>query len=190
VYIDETYFVGALNIPNTDKDYVLQRLTSFIDTLELELLQDVLGYPLYKAFVAATGDYDPDASNASIDQKWLNILEGAEYTGRDNRLHFWKGLLFEQGTTPRSLIANYVYYYWLKDNTTQTVGIGEATAKAENSDNASPMIKMVSAWNEMSEWINDLICFIDVHQDTYTEWCSSDKWSVLRKFRKINQFGI
>ncbi len=188
--IDETYFVGRLSIPNTSKDYVLERLTSLIETLEPQLLEDILGYPLYKVFIAGTEDFNPESSNSTIEDRFMEIIEGAEYTDCNDKLRKFKGLLFEDGTTPRSPIANYVYYHWLKDNATQTTGVGEATAEAELADVASPAVKMVEAWNEMSKWISDLLAFLYDKKETYPEWSDEDRYCTLQKFRSINTFNI
>lgn len=188
-FIDSSYFVGELNIPNTNKDYILQRLNLFINKREPELLQDILGYELYKAFSAGTASYDDDGSNSTIEQRWIDLIEGDEYT-RYDRLHKWKGLLYERDGQPYSLIANYVYWHWTEDQTTQTVGLGEAAAKAENADRTSPAVKMVNAWNEMSEQICDLIHFLQANTTVYPEWKSGDAHKVLNKFGKTNTFGI
>lgn len=92
------------------------------------------------------------------------------------------------GTLAKSPIANYVYWHWLKDQTTQTVGLGEVASKSENAQLVSPATKMVRAWNEMSEWVEELYYFMQTSYADYPEWQFGD--SNFSKFRKTNMFGI
>lgn len=94
------------------------------------------------------------------------------------------------GTDKRSLIANYVYYWYIRNNHTQTATTGETKAANENSTMASPALKMVRAWNEMSTWICELVNYLDAKKDDYTEWADQDVWCMLRKFKTINEFNI
>ena len=82
--IDRTYFVGEINIPNTNGANG-DVLDLFIDKYEAEFLQKALGYELYKEFKNGLVQ-DPVA------QKWRDLLEGAEYTF-NSRLHKWNGLI-------------------------------------------------------------------------------------------------
>ena len=82
----------------------------------------------------------------------------------------WKGLKFTEGTTPRSLIANYVYWHWLQDQASETTGTGEKVAANQNAVNASPAVKMVRAWNEMVDMINEMVEFFMSNQETYPEF--------------------
>jgi hypothetical protein len=88
-FIDVSYFIGEINIPNTDEPAIAQRLTGFINKYEPDFLQKLFGYPLYKAFVAGM-TVTPPATPA---QRFLNILYGTEYTDFQGRLQKWKGLI-------------------------------------------------------------------------------------------------
>lgn len=188
--IDSTYFVGDLNIPNTDKDYVLERLQYFIEKMERQLLQDILGYELYKPLVAAF-DQAEDDSSYTYETRLGNILNGTEYTGQDSRLHKWKGLVYvTESEVKGSLIANYVYWHWLKDQTTQTTGLGESATQAQNSTLTSPTIKMVKVWNEFAYQVQELFYFLQSNQLSYPEWTSFYKMAAARIFAPANQFGI
>lgn len=259
-------------IAGLSKTEVSQRLSLFIEKYEQEFLQDLFGYPLYKALINGL-------SQVSVEQRWLDILEGAEFQ-YNARTRKWKGLIIlpagqtlvinaagqqtliaggagtydpavggltltlppgfvnsyfiierrgtgqlrsdeytvagnlltlvgmpawnssetiilsknpsigvsGTGTLVKSPIANYVYWQWIKDQTTQTVGLGEVSSKSENAINVSPVNKMVRAWNEMSEWLGDLYYFMQTNYQIYPEWQFSDsRWS---QFRKTNVFGI
>lgn len=94
------------------------------------------------------------------------------------------------GTSKASLIANYVYYWYMRNNHTQTASTGETKGKHENADTASMAVKLTRAWNEMSKWICDLVDYLDVKKDDYSEWADQDVWCMLIKFRPINEFNI
>jgi hypothetical protein len=270
--IDQTYFKGDLMIAGLTKAEVSERLNLFIEKYEQEFLQDLFGYPLYKALIDGL-------SQVSVEQRWMDILEGAEFQ-YNSRTRKWKGLVIlpsgqtlvinpgsqqvliagdvgtydptpgqltltlppafigsyfiierrgtgqlrpdeytvvgnlltlvgmpawnngetiflsknpsigvsGAGTLVKSPIANYVYWHWIKDQNTQTVGMGEVSSKSENAINVSPATKMVRAWNEMSDWLSDLYYFMQTNYQTYPEWRFSDSyWS---QFRKTNTFGI
>src|SRR5687768_14727720 len=116
--IDETYFVGELKIPNTDRQEVSEPLLRMIAHREKELLTDLLGYEMYKDFLANQAE----PVNAAL-------LNGAEYT-LNGQLNKWEGL--RNVTEKRSLIANYVYFHWQDDQISKTTGLGEKKPKAEN----------------------------------------------------------
>lgn len=94
------------------------------------------------------------------------------------------------GTNKKSLIANYVYYWYIRNNHTQTATTGETKAANENSVMANPALKLVRAWNEMFQWICELVDYLNVKKDDYAEWADHDVWCMLKEFRPINEFNI
>lgn len=124
-FIDTSYFVGELNIPNTDQAAVLQRLTWFIAKYEPEFLRKLMGYPLYKAFLAGINVVSPAVPNI----KWLNILYGAEYTDYQGYIQKWKGLIVTD-TPIYNLSGGYVYKAPLYLTAGQTVGLTPNTNTA------------------------------------------------------------
>lgn len=270
--IDQTYFQGDLTIAGLDRPSVIERLNLFIEKYEDQFLRDLFGYSMYKALLDGL-------SEPSVDQRWLDILQGTEYE-YSGRTRQWRGLVMlapaqsltvlpasdqtlivgrgqlydpvagqmtmtlppdfvgvyfrierrgtgrlssdeysvvgnlltligmptwntnetifleknaslslgDAGAAPLSPIANYVYWYYQKDITTQTVGLGQVQSKGENSVVVSPVAKMVRAWNEMFEWLTELRRFLDQNYSTYPEWDSSQSnwW----KFKTQNVFGI
>lgn len=272
--IDRTYFVGELNIPNTNQAAIGSAVDLFIEQYEDQFLNDVLGYTLYKALKAGL-------QVVPVAQKWTDLIEGVEYTDMANKTRKWQGLvtqpptvlnaldalnpidivvgrgqlydptpstisvtipaalvgktfLFEKrgvgkliageysvvgstltligdqfaiddvytyksatlaintttGTNKKSLIANYVYYWYMRNNWTNTATTGEVKPQNENAVIVSPALKMVRAWNEMSSWVCDLVDYLDAKKDDYTEWANQDVWCMRRKFRPINEFNI
>jgi hypothetical protein len=270
--IDQSYFVGDLTIAGLDRPAVQQRLNLFIDKYEDEFLRNLLGHPLYTAFLNGL-------SAVTVDHKWLDLLQGKEYQ-YGGRTRQWRGLVIlppgqtislspagrldlvaggqgandpvvgeftialpaqfvntyftierrgigelrtdeysvtgntltlvgqpawnisetiilkksvsvlsaGAGSTYLSPIANYVYWYWMTDDTTQTVGLGQQASKVENAIQVSPATKMVRAWNEMNEWVAEFHRFMITTQADYPEWTQANH--NYSKFAKTNVFGI
>lgn len=181
--IDISYFIGERNIPNAtvSGSAVGEQLTLFINKYEEELLTKVLGYSLYKSFKTGIEAGTPDT-------KWIALRDGKEYAYHGKTVK-WKGLRI---TSPvkQSLIADYVYYWFMYNNATQTAAMGEVKTAAENAASVSPGLKMEIAWNEMSKRIDELVCYLDTSIEDYPEWKDQDKHCVLSEFRPINTFNI
>lgn len=161
--IDSTYFFGPVLIPQNSDSAVSGSLQLFIDTKEPELLRQLLGYELHKAYTAGIAAGSPDA-------KWIAIRDGKEYTNRQGYLDKWRGLKFTDGTGKKSPIANYVYWHWMENEATVTTGTGEKKAANQNAVDASPAVKMVRAWNEMIDMNWELIEFLLSNQSDYPEF--------------------
>lgn len=156
--IDETYFIGELNIPNLNEDSEIERLQLFIDKYEPKFLIELLGYGLYKDFKAGLL-INP------IEDKWKALRDGGEYT-YNGILNRWNGVKHSGS----SMIANYVYYWWMRNEVTQTTGIGEVASKSENSVRVSASGKMTSAWNEMVLQVWALTSFLNANATDYPAW--------------------
>jgi len=185
--IDHTFFVGDLNIPQVNTLSIQERLTYLIIDKEDKFLQDILGYKLWKAFTDGLSA-DPVAA------KWNELLSGKEYTALDGYTYKWQGMKYEKTASPitvkRSLIANYVYWHWQKMNVSHSTGVGEAVANAENATPITPKSKMIHAWNEMIQWICDMVKFLDANIQTYPEWESKNNFFQMRNYRKQNFLDI
>jgi hypothetical protein len=175
--IDKTYFVGERMIPNTDQPAVLERLNWFITKYESELLRALLGYQLYEEMKAGLVA-DP------ILGKWISLRDGDEYTV-DGVLYKWDGL--QSATTFQSMIADYVYYWWMRDSATQTTGVGETIPGAENAVRVSPADKMCYAWNEMVAKAQALYHFLENHTVDYASWDNDyQSWLIVRPINPFN----
>lgn len=182
--IDASYFFGPLLIAQKSDSSVASSLSLFIDEHEERLLSDLLGYELYKAYNAGI------AVTPTPDAIWTDLRNGVEYTNRAGRLAKWKGLIFQDGAAKKSLIANYVYWHWMADQTTSTMGTGEKVATNQNAVNADASRKMVSAWNQMVYWNWELIEYLLSRPDDYPafrDYYSRIPCSIVRK---QNAFGI
>jgi hypothetical protein len=300
--IDTSYFVGELNIPNTDSPAVVEKLTWFINKYEVDILRDILGVDLYRAFMNALGQgeavntgyatggnrpdlwitadvtpgfasgqnvyYDPTLADwqytvtlsgygplqpgvdiamdsngfhwlyehmiqsgerymikftpkpitvvnpsvvstyanvvnglidptKGVDDKWKWLLNGLEYTDLDARKHKWQGIIAVADDTapPKSLLANGIYCYLMRNNATFTLGTGEKVAKSDSSIGVSNTAKVSNAWNEMTVWIHEMIWFLDTftsgpNRIYNNEWWLQNRYYLLKKYKKMNQFNL
>lgn len=102
--IDKSYFVGDLDIPNTGDLPVSERVIWFIQKYESDFLQKLLGYPLYKVFIAGLNVTPP----ATPEQRFIDILYGKEYTDLNGILRKWQGLIVTDSPT-LNIAGGYVY---------------------------------------------------------------------------------
>jgi hypothetical protein len=110
--INSLYFIGERNIPNSTSNDVLSTLNYLIEIHEKKYRLKSLGYELFKAF-------NIGLLEATVDQRYLDILLGKEFTGRDGQLKKWNGLVSVTESTPSLQVslssANDIFF---------TVGIG------------------------------------------------------------------
>lgn len=102
--IDISYFVGDITIPNTDQVPVAERVNWYIGKYEQEFLRKILGYALYKAFIADLNVTAP----ATPSQRMLDILYGKEYTNLQGYLTQWRGLIMTDNPV-FNMAGGYVY---------------------------------------------------------------------------------
>jgi hypothetical protein len=179
--ITKDYFIGELNIPDTDKDEVLERVNLFIAKYEEDLLRKLLGNALYLSYKTAMLTANPD-------QKWKDIRDGKDYTDLSGCSRYWMGL--RKQATKQSLIANYVYYWFSRDRVTASTAFGEVMMKAEGGDKVSPATKQARAWNEMVNWAHDLFHFLSANQDAYPDWLKINRYEWCQIFQHINALNI
>jgi hypothetical protein len=177
--VDETFFVGEINIPNTSKPEIKNSLTIFIEKYESELLTDLLGKELFNLVEDARGD----------DRIYVLILGTDKYTV-DGLVGSWRGLNYSYGSgvtgQTYSLIAYYIYWWWMKDKQIWGSGVGTSRVKPQNAEVMPIYMKLITAWNKFSEETLELYNFLSANQSIYPEWCSNSIWA----YTKINDFDI
>lgn len=167
--IDHTFFVGELNIPNTDRPDVQERLQYFIRKYEPMFLRQALGEALYGAF-------SNGLEEEPISVGWGNLKAR---------------LVLEDGDFKYSPIAAYVYYWYMRDQATVTTGVGEAVPNTDNAQRASAMQKMVSAWNEMCYEVASLHTFLNASPEVYQPWDSKySRGAFITWCSPINTFNL
>lgn len=141
------YFQNDINIPDigspTKTTANRDALLSHIKEHKSVFFTEILGYKLYSELVV---NY-----NTQNNDKWKSLVEGDEFTdslGRINKFPGLRGQLVD-GSFFYCSAANYVYWRWLRNNTSHTAGVGEVIPESENGVRTSPIQKMVWAWNEM-----------------------------------------
>lgn len=165
---DISFFVGDINIPNTSKPEVNQSVNMFIGKYETELLIQMFGADLYQSYVA-----DPTTPRFQL------LLKG------DPDLN-WRGLTYTINDVPYSLIAYYIYWWWIKDKYIWNSGVGTIRTKPNQAEIMSPALKMVEAWNTFSDQVAEFICYMTENSDVFPEWQPYNMWH----FNKVNDFDI
>jgi hypothetical protein len=113
------------------------QLAQEIESIEQSLLLDILGYEQLQELNA---QFEPNGDwIASPVQKWVDLVDG-----KDD----WKGLRYTIGTKKISLIAYYVFFYYLGMDFQTYSTTGMQIPQAENSVMNDPSVKQVSVWNK------------------------------------------
>lgn len=210
--VDESYFIRELYIPNAMElnSSAGDELSLYIDDKARQCLKHALGYTLFN-------DLDSNVSHGVLDAgapaKWQNLVNGVEYTLNGNTFK-WQGLIYTEGLMKRSLLANYVFYYWLLDQQSQMSGVGEVIVNAKNAVNINSTQRLVRVWNDFvkmyqegmyqydyNAYYRDGIRVIDwLGNSTMTDYVSLVKFledndadypdAALKRYDMINQFGL
>ena len=136
--ISPAIFKAEISIAQTENPYQNSSVQEFIDKYEPYFLALLLGKGLAKEFADGLLE-DP------IDQKWIEL--------RDE-------------TDLKQMIANFVYYWFKRYETTKSMGISEVKPKAENAYPTNSVDKQVSAWNDMARMAR----FFDLDVSIYPLW--------------------
>lgn len=190
--IDNTYFIGEISLPAQVLTGTLADINPYIVKYERQALIDLVGYTLYKELLVAIAAGAPDYSST----KWKRLITGHEYGINylgEPHLVKWNGLI---NSDKVSLLAYYIYYYYLKFHVTHTSGLGELVASAENAAKVSASQKMTNAWNRFIELRGipsdqeiDPTCYNFLNEFEDDETNGYDPWLfVIMKF--TNSFGI
>lgn len=161
--IDKDYFILNVNLPQASISEGISLIDKYIARYETDFLDKALGYELSKAF--RTGISGPTES--SYDQRWIDILSGAEYSYGD-LTDRWMGM--RDSTKKISPIANYVFCKFIKEKATDNTLVGVSKPKQSNATREDGETKFKDAWNEMVKWMRNLREFLYVNQSTYPEW--------------------
>lgn len=115
----------------------LTQLNEEIGSIEQSLLLDILGYEQLQELNAqfeSNGDWV-----ATPVQKWVDLVDG-----KDD----WKGLRYTIGTKKISLIAYYVFFYYLGMDFQTYSTTGMQIPMAENSKINDASVKQTTIWNK------------------------------------------
>jgi len=113
------------------------QLNEEIESIEQSLLLDILGYEQLQEL---NSQFEPNGDWVATPlQKWVDLVDGKDE---------WKGLRYTIGTKKISLIAYYVYFYYLGMDFQTYSTTGMQIPQAENSQVNDPSVKQVSIWNK------------------------------------------
>lgn len=140
--VDESYFIGPLEIAQLGQKAVVDKVTDFINRFEPVIMEAALGYDFYQAFLTAL-KVNP------VEQRWKDLNNGASFTSTQLIKKRWTGFSGDPlSDSPYSPIAGFIYYEFMKDMASQNTGTGYVKSKSENSESANPVRKPVNAFNE------------------------------------------
>jgi len=167
--IDQTYFTRDLSIPNINEmqTEAFDNLNSFVDEYVRQLLRDALGIQIFNELDSYVigGVFDGTGAPQYI----IDLVNGKEYVN-SGTTYKWSGLISTQGVFKKSLLANYVYYQWLKNNFSTQSGVGEVTINPQNANLVNPTQKLVSVWNTfLLMYQNMNTCYPSVYYKGHTQ---------------------
>jgi len=162
--INDTYFQAPKReIPNLDE----ADSKSFA---ELELLIDEKCRLLLLGFLTSEQVTELESYLVSgilpepptgIPQKWIDLVNGKNYTANDVELR-WTGLIWTKGTYKGSLLADFVYYYFLESQASYMTGVGDAKGNPKGATMVNPTQRLVTIWNE----------FVKAYQSNLNGFCN------------------
>jgi hypothetical protein len=154
--IDSTIFQGEITLGQAESFAVKEEIQWFIDKYEPTFLKLVLGVKLYEDLMAGL-EGDP------VEPKWETLEK----------------LL-------KCPLANFVYCKYMRNKISETSGSGETLHNADVAARVSPLSKIVRAWNEMVDLLDELRCRFHSAEfkADYPEYCPA------YRYRKTNSFGL
>lgn len=159
------------NIPTSE-----DRPNALSDTIEFyeeEALKKVLGSATYNQFI--TGVFvDPEASplvmkdDEDIEQKWLDLRDGAEYTYRE-KTYRYDGVV--------NFLKPYVFQAVVTDDAQLLTGIGAVQVDTENGSVISPGRQIMKPYRKFAQAVggcgiykNTLWGFLSAKSLDYPDW--------------------
>lgn len=156
--INDTYFnspkreVANLNEPDSKSFAELESLIDekcrllLLDFLTIEQVRDLETYlvnGLLPANAQSTNPLDPDY----VPSMWLELIKGVNYEVNDVNLK-WNGLAYSLGTYKGSLLADYVYSFWLESQVSYMAGVGDSKGNPKGAVLVNPTQRYVNTWND------------------------------------------
>jgi hypothetical protein len=175
--INDTYFnspkreVANLNEPDSKSFAELESLIDekcrllLLDFLTIEQVQDLETYlvnGLLPENAQSTNPLDPDY----VPNMWLELIKGVNYEVNDVNLK-WNGLAYSKGTYKGSLLADYVYSFWLESQVSYMTGVGDAKGNPKGANLVNPTQRYVNTWND----------FVKAYQGVYAYNGYYDWWN-------------
>lgn len=169
--LSAAYFVGEIQVPNisgssTAETANLLQLQIAIAKYEPLFMDRLLGTDFYADYVAGIAAVIPET-------RWTTLRD---------KIYVLNGTL-GVGFSPA---ANYVYFFFMRNQTSISLINSEVQAVHENFSQFGPGTKMVAAWNEMVRMIIDFRKWLTENIADYPE-CDL---GTIGYFETLNTFGI
>lgn len=148
--IDETYFQSPKReVPNLEEadSKTFAELELLIDEKCRSLLLDFLTFEQVTELESYLVDGLLPDPPTGVPQKWIDLINGTTYEKNGVTL-IWNGLIYSKGTYKGSLLADYVYYYWLTEMASYMTGVGDAKANPKGANLVNPTQRVVNTWND------------------------------------------
>ena len=146
--VDSTYFKESNIIANVSEpgvgNNINEELNAQIARGEKDVLSYAFGWEMWEDFK----QYIVDDFSGVIPQNYQNIING-KYYEKEGKKCYWLGLI--QPETKESLLADYVYCTYRRDNETQTTGTGEKKIDTKVGSSVSNIPKVTRVWNRFIE---------------------------------------
>lgn len=170
--IDDTYFkspkreIPNLNESDSKSFAELELLIDekcrllLLDFLTIEQVWDLETY-LVDGLLPEGAQPDPLLPDY-VPAMWIDLIKGVDYQVNDVYLK-WNGLAYSKGTYKGSLLADYVYSFWLESQVSYMTGVGDAKANPKGANLVNPIQKWVKSWN-------DFVLAYQGNRDGYCDW--------------------
>jgi hypothetical protein len=169
--LSKSYFFGQLMIAQLSQSTVEATLNAMIAKYEPIFLDCVLEPTIVDEMMIAYNASIAAEDPVPLIPKWQKLLYGSAFVDSYGDSRRWNGLISDNDAlVKQSPIANYVYYWYMRDNASQTVGNGEKKNKSENAVDANPNHKMCRAWNEMTDAVRVLREYMRINTVDFPTW--------------------
>lgn len=185
--IDNTFFVGDIHIPNLNEPNSNDDFDVYLEKGCYLFLYNLLGAKLFNDL---KNNLDSEMNlKSDAEQKWKDLFFGCEY---DNK--YFEGLIQEHSTFKESVLAQYVFLYWLKDNKDIFSGIGSVIVNGKNATNVNPSDRFNTVWNNVVSkvgvirYIHHLANISYCHHTRFIDYLDNynDDFISIRQFLKDN----
>ncbi len=178
-FLDSTDFLEIpYKIPNQDET---RSFESWIAIEEAKILKEILGLPLYNAFIEGLD------TSGTIEDKWLDLRDGAEYDLYDTTYEYL-GLV--------DLMKPEIYSRWVGINYRKLTTAGVVINQGQqNTTTNNPDVEYAQYHNEfvnkvgcMYKQDNSLYGFLTVNEEDYQE--DGETIWVFTEQKLTNQFNL
>jgi len=161
--ISNAYFTGELYIPHAKpgiSDGVTEvsgAVIDFINEYAEECLVKCLGYDLFYELSLVLDTAKPNGLADGSPIKWDVLLNGSTYIDPNSgRTINWRGIRYksvQDGDYNKSFLANYVYFFYEKNDYITRSDAGHQILEAKNATTVLPTEKVIRAWNKFVEMV-------------------------------------